>query len=75
MRRWTTVAEAAAWWAALGALYLVLITSVGPLEFALGALAALLGALVTRPTALRRRSVLVTRPTVRQRRRTPAAAR
>ncbi|OKJ13791.1 hypothetical protein [Kitasatospora sp. CB01950] len=49
--RWTTVAEAAVWWAALCALYLVLISAVGPLEFALGALAALLGTLAARTAA------------------------
>ncbi|MFI6854104.1 hypothetical protein [Streptomyces sp. NPDC050416] len=43
-----TVAEVPLWWAALTALWLVFVTTVGPLELAVGAGAALLGALAAR---------------------------
>jgi hypothetical protein len=42
------VAEVPLWWAALTALWLVFVTTVDPLELAVGAGAALLGALAAR---------------------------
>ncbi|MGW8377576.1 hypothetical protein [Streptomyces sp. ODS28] len=42
------VAEVLAWWAALTGLWLVLISSIDPLETAVGAAVALLGALAAR---------------------------
>lgn len=47
-RTFLAVAEVAAWWAALGALWLVFVSSVDPLELAVGAGAAGVAALAAR---------------------------